>query len=332
MHTFWLAYRPAIRPFAALAALTLALAAPSSAANDSESEEIKAALGAIQAKDQLLHDIGWRLVVGNADFCEQKQLAAGLQLLDLTTFKDPGPIRQALGLDGDFIIQTVAAGSPADKAGLKPNTQIIALDANALADMPSQGNRDWQRLAQLHDIIDKTLVEAGKVVLTIGGGEAIAISGTPVCATRFELDDSGKRAVADGQRVQVGAMFPAISYPEDEFAAAIAHELAHNVLRHRAWLDSEGRSRKNVRMTEREADRLMPWLLANAGYDPGAALRFMRKWGPRHSGGIFRKRTHEGWDERAEHIAEELEGMRQYWDGEGPADWQRHFMREARAK
>ena len=326
-----LAFRPAIRPISALAAFTLALAAPSNAANDSEPEEVKAALGAIQAKDQLLHDIGWRLVVGNAEFCEQTQLAAGLQLLDLTTFKNPDSIREALGLHGDFIVQTVAEGSPAEKAGLMPNTQIIALDGNALAEMPSEGRRDWQRLARLHGTIDETLAETGEVVLTIRGDDTITISGTPVCATRFELDDGGKRAVADGERVQIGAMFPAISYPEDEFAAAIAHELAHNVLGHRAWLDSEGRSRKNVRLTEREADRLMPWLLANAGYDPGAALRFMRKWGPRHSGGILRKRTHEGWDERAEHIAAEMDGMRQYWDGEGPTNWRRHFVREISA-
>ena len=36
-------------------------------------------------------------------------------------------------------------------------------------------------------------------------------------------------------------------------------------------------------------DRLMPWLLHNAGYDPAAAVRFMRTWGPKHGGWIFRK-------------------------------------------
>ena len=42
-----------------------------------------------------------------------------------------------------------------------------------------------------------------------------------------------------------------------------------------------------MRRTEREADRLMPWLLANAGYDPAAAARFWRQWGKKHDAGLL---------------------------------------------
>lgn len=316
---------------ATIAAAIIGLPAPPAAAKNSDPAEIKRALGAIQAKDQRLQDIGWRLVARNVDFCEKQQQAIGLQLLDLASFEDPEGIRSGLGLSGDFLVQTVATGSPSDDAGLKPNQAIVTLNDKALSELPSEGKRDWKRLALVHDEIDATLNESGQIALARLDGETLAISGTPVCATRFELDDGGKRAVADGERVQIGAMFPGHSYPEDEFAAAIAHELAHNLLGHRSWLDREGRNRKNIRATEREADRLMPWLLANAGYDPAAALRFMQRWGPQHSGGIFRKRTHEGWDERTEYIAAELEGMREFWRGEGAADWQQHFNRETGA-
>ena len=84
-------------------------------------------------------------------------------------------------------------------------------------------------------------------------------------------------------------------------------------------------------MTEREADRLMPWLLANAGYDPAAALRFMERWGPHHDGGIFRKRTHDGWDERADAIAAEVAIVSTEMAASGSADWRKLFQRTINA-
>jgi hypothetical protein len=127
--------------------------------------------------------------------------------------------------------------------------------------------------------------------------------------------------------VVFGDRFPGFDWPEDEFAAAVAHELAHNLLRHRAWLDLRGRSRANIRLTEDEADRLVPWLMVNAGYDPGAAVRFLRRWGPGHDGGLFRKRTHSGWDERAAAIAAESPLIEAARDASGKADWRRQFRR-----
>ena len=112
-------------------------------------------------------------------------------------------------------------------------------------------------------------------------------------------------------------------------AAALAHELAHNLLAHRAWLRKEGRTVGNIRQTEREADRLMPWLLANAGYDPAAAARFFRQWGPRHGGWIFRARTHDGWDERAEFVTAELPKIAAMRAAGGMADWRTGFARTA---
>ncbi|MFA9201437.1 MAG: hypothetical protein ACEQR8_09695, partial [Cypionkella sp.] len=122
--------------------------------------------------------------------------------------------------------------------------------------------------------------------------------------------------------------FAGFEYPEDELAAALAHEFAHNLLAHRAWLKGAGRKAKNIRLTEREADRLMPWLLANAGYDPAAAVRFFRKWGPGNDGWIFRAPTHDGWDERAEAVEGELPLIARVRASGGAADWRAHFRRE----
>ena len=76
-----------------------------------------------------------------------------------------------------------------------------------------------------------------------------------------------------------------------------------------------------------EADRLTPWLMANGGYEPAAAVRFMRRWGPQHDGGLLRKRTHAGWDERAEAIAAELPLIARSMGDFAAANWPQRFRR-----
>lgn len=310
---------------AALAALLLSspLAAAAPAADP--------ALTELQTRDQQLFATGWRLAHANAAFCERAGNALGLSILDAGGFGDPGKVRQQLGLSGDLAVGAVAPRSPADNAGLARNDTLIALNGVVLADRFPRAKPTWQRLIDITAALDAAAV-AGPVMLTLAGPGAaqrtLTLTGTSVCASRFEVLDSGSRAAAEGTRVIFGRSFAGFAYPEAEFAAAVAHELAHNLLRHRVALDAKGRSLGNVRSTEREADRLMPWLLANAGYEPEAAVRFMERWGPRHGGGLFRKRTHEGWDERTEAIRAEVAKVNALMASEGKADWAQHFTRE----
>lgn len=319
------------RPSLALiaSAMVLALAAPSgAAAQQVGSAQALQIFSERQALEQRLQDIGWKLAVANAPFCDKAIPAVGLQLHDMASYDDPETMRRLFGLTRDFAVLTVASGSPAAAAGLAPGSEIAAIDGEDPNSWEISGSRGWRRTVRAHDLIDARLAEHGTVAVTPSGGAPIALAPVMACATRFELGGSGKRAVAEGSRVIIDRDFPGFDYAEDKLAAAIAHELAHNLLRHRAWLDSEGRKQKNIRLTEREADRLMPWLLANAGYDPGAAIRFMQLWGPRHSGGILRKRSHDGWDERAEAIEAETALVQQLQRDEGIADWRAHFRRE----
>lgn len=290
----------------------------------------RAAIGRYQDADQRLQDIGWQLARGNVGFCPKVVPSVGLQLQDMASYGAPDIARRALGLERDFAVQTAARGSPAAQSGaLTRNREIVRLERLDPNQWPAGDKMDWRRLKWAHDHVEAMLAEHGGIAIGFGDGSEVRLAPVEVCASRFELMGEGGKAVADGNRVVIGIGFPAFAYPEDEvFAALVAHELAHNVLGHDAWLDRNGRSRRHVRRAEREADRLIPWLLANAGYDPAAGVTFMTRWGKRHDSGWLMLRDHDGWDERAEFIAAELPQIADLMAHEGRADWRSHFRRE----
>ena len=316
----------------ALLAGALLLAAPLAAQSPAPAIDYaaeKAAIGRYQDADQRLQDVGWRLARGNVGFCPKVVPSVGLQLQDMASYGAPAIARKALGLTRDFAVQTAAHGSPAALAGgVTRNREIIRLERIDPNTWPAGTAMDWQRLVWAHDHVEAMLAEHGGIALGFADGGEVQLRPVDVCASRFELMGEGDKAVADGARVVIGIDFPAFAYPEDDvFAALVAHEFAHNVLEHDAWLDRVGRSRRHVRRAEREADRLIPWLLANAGYDPQAGVTFMTRWGRKHDAGWLMIREHDGWDERAEFIAAELPQIAALMAREGRADWRTHFER-----
>lgn len=312
----------------------LALPTPTLAANDGGSDEASPLpLEIFQQSEDRLFRIGYRLATANAPFCDQAISVSGLLIHDADSYGDPDAVRRTFRLSADVAAQAVAPDSPAAKAGIQQNDTILAIAGQAIAhDWPRTEPR-WERLFALRDTIDAAL-SRGAVEVSWQRDEAPAetaqIVGVPACPTRFELVVSDKGAAADGNRVLVGENFPGLAYDEAALAAAIAHEMAHNILRHPQTFRETGWKRKLVRLSERDADRLMPWLLYNAGYDPRAAVRFMQTWGPRHGGWIFRKRTHDGWDERVEFIEAELAKVAEaaLSREDGLADWSVHFSGE----
>ena len=294
----------------------------------------RAVIARYQDANQRLQDAGWRLARGNAPFCPRVIPAIGLQVQDMASYGGPDVARAALGLTRDFAVNVVAAGSPAALSGaVTRNREIVRLEGLDPNDWPVTPPIDWTRTARAHDHIDAMLAEHGGITIAFAGGTEARVAAVEVCASRFDLfadpdPDIVDRIYADGKRVWFGLASPNFAYAEPEFAAAVAHELAHNVLGHDAWLDRNGRKPKHVRLIEREADRLLPWLLANAGYDPEAGVRWMTRWGKEHDSGFKRRRTHDGWDERADMIAAEVPLVRAALATEGKADWARLFRRE----
>ena len=161
-----------------------------------------------------------------------------------------------------------------------------------------------------------------EVVETDGSRRAITLTGRAACPSRFEVSaEDFENAFADGEVVQVTAgMAHDTRESDDELAAIIAHELAHNMLRHIPRSDEAGTPRDyrqhlaryaNIsREMEQEADRMAVWLLAAAGYDPEAPIRFWRRFGPGNDSTPRFGRLHDRWTDRVAAIEDELVQMR----------------------
>ena len=185
--------------------------------------------------------------------------------------------------------------------------------------------------AQAYDRIESALAASGAVTLAVSAAGAavrsVTIRGEPACPARFELLMGTAVVKTDGVTVQTSVDVLAEHASDDEAATMVAHELAHNALGHVARLNAGTRNYVTVRRTEREADRLAIWLMANAGYDPAAGPRFIAAWGPRHSGGMTRSPTHDAWRDRVALMQEEVAivaAARATWP-RGPLDWRAPF-------
>ena len=88
----------------------------------------------------------------------------------------------------------------------------------------------------------------------------------------------------------------ALAPTDDALAAVLAHELAHNILRHNAL-------KTPSKQAEYEADALSVRLVARAGYDLGAVLPFWEALRKRTDYGIFSDGTHPGWRKRIAALA-----------------------------
>ena len=315
-----------------LPALLLLVAACSPAMGEpaQASAALLSPLQAFQDKEARLYQIGFRLASANAPYCDRTEPTLGFLIHDAGAYADADKVRQEFGLIGDIGVQAVAPNSPASDAGIAINDTILAIDGRSIDTFPRDPAETWRRALDIRRDIARS-ASSGSVAIEWSSANSPAqraeLPIAEVCKSQVELLSKSDSALADGTRILVGDRFPGLAYRDDELAAVLAHEMAHNVLNHIEFLVENGRSGNRGRNSERDADRLMPWLLANAGYDPDAATRMMQRYGPRHSGGIFRSRSHDGWDERVSLIQTEVDAVDRIRSANGNAsvDWRLHF-------
>ena len=301
-----------IRPvLAALAALALAVPARAD----------PAVLELLRGYDLRLATIGYRLTTANAALCQNLAPNLGIALHGLGQYGDRAEARRVFGFDTPVAVEAVVTGGPAARAGIAANDSLTAVGATALPAIlptgaPSSGQRDaaWA-------LIDSQPVTS-PVMLSVRRGAAfrtVAVAAVPACRAAFELVlGAGKNAQADGQLIHVSAAYFE-NYSDDQVAVVLAHELSHNILRHRlrllaagvkgGLLKEFGQNARLTRQVEEDADRLSVYLLRNAGYDPASAVRFWRDHGGGIADSLLRSRTHPSAAARAQAIAAEIARM-----------------------
>jgi hypothetical protein len=289
-----------------------AIAAISSPTPDSADE---AFFGVLRTADTRLAMIAERLATANVDLCDQRQPALGMVLHSLRQYRESDwpTVKRVFGFRAPVSVEAVVEGGPAQNAGVAANDAVVAIGDQALpasaAEAAKPASTDRDRALSL---IDAAPTGQPLTITFDRNGETVrrALRPRAACRSRFEIAiGNGFDAQADGTIVQLGEKFFE-GMSDEEIAVVVAHELAHNILHHRARLDAAGISRglaaefgrnaRLIRETEDQADQLSVYLLANAGYDPLAPGRFWRKWGNKIGlEGIFRSRTHSSARSRA---------------------------------
>lgn len=266
---------------------------------------------ALRGAELRLATIGWRLSAANVELCDQTEPGFGFQLHTLDQYS--GSYRSAAQEHFKFrtkvAVSAVIEGSPAHAAGIQADDSIVRIGPVTIATVSGRAGSTNALVSIYRQLA--ALLPTGDVALELlrdGKPISATVKTIPVCKTRYEVVFGAHwKASADGEIVQIGSPFIE-QYPERLVAAVTAHELAHNILRHRIRLNQHGvafgmlsgvgRNVKFFRESELEADILSIYLLTNAGYPSQASLDFWRTYGPAHAGGILRSRSHPAWQDR----------------------------------
>ncbi|PXW69533.1 peptidase M48-like protein [Blastomonas natatoria] len=288
----------------------------------------EASLADLRASDARVLGIGYQLATANSAFCSVTENSAGLALHHIAQYPDAAAARLTFGFATDYAVLAMVPDGPAARAGLRADDAIVSLNGRPFA--PSSTDLETiDQVAAYRPIAwaDATLRAAlnrGEVTLDVlraGQTLQVTFAGTKACRSRFELRPSDSYgASADGDIVGITVPMLTFMADDDELAAILAHELAHNLLEHRRRLNEAGVQRgllqqlgRNARLTlatEIEADRLSIWLMANAGFDPLGAVRFWTRYGKKRGKGIFSAPTHYRWKRRVALFEEEIATLR----------------------
>ena len=223
--------------------------------------------------------VAYRLAISNRDLCGE---ALDPQLGFV--------VGSRYELDDHLGVMAVVPGSPAESAGLTADAELISVNGRKLSAEAYRlpGRAATERAEQV--IADE--LKKGPVTLRVsgaGGERTVRFGAVLGCSSRVELQPAPDvNAWADGEQVVITTAMLDQCLTDDELALVLAHEMAHNVLRHRerlaaigisvasrAFLSEAGLAK--IREAEDEADRFAAGMTRAAGYELLQAAAFLER-------------------------------------------------------
>ena len=243
----------------------------------------------LRAQDLRVSSVAYRLSLANARLCPNSlapQLGFILHSIEQYDAGDRQGAADRFGLGDNFGVMAVVPGSPAHRAGLAANDQLVSVNGRALrvlhTSFGAMPTRDAVAMAQL--VLSEEMAK-GAVILRVSrssGLEDVRFTAESGCALNIELATGGEaNAWADGQSIVISAGIVAKCSNDGDLALVIAHELAHNLLHHSQTQTAAGSkglpgtALAKSRANEEEADRLAVRLAKASGFDLTDALGFI---------------------------------------------------------
>lgn len=251
----------------------------------------RAAQAVSAAKQQQAHIIRLSNVAGpimttNAALCPRIRPYYGLSTHSEKSYSEHirPELKSELGIAHSHIILHVVPGSPADKAGILKGDIILNEDGNTIS---------------VNSLRKQSVPDHGRHTVKIKRGAKnmdVIVETIPACNYSLGIRHSGVvNAVATGRAITVTTGMMEFTN-DDELAAILGHELAHNTLGHirkstTNYILTAGGTRF-TRPFESEADYVGLYYAARAGYDVRNVGDIWRRIGAQNPRSVGREKTH----------------------------------------
>lgn len=178
----------------------------------------------VMAERARLQRVHWKLATTAFNLCGRTSAAFGVDMMTLPK-GDMAASLARLGIGEQPTVTSVIPGSPAEIAGVQVGDRVLSIDG-----IPSSDSKAIaERLRQEQSIGRPVPVQISRA------GQALTLNPVPVKACGYPAGlqmDQVVNAYADGERVLVTRGMMAFTRNDDELALVVAHELAHDSMRH----------------------------------------------------------------------------------------------------
>ena len=293
-------------------------------------------LSILLASQDRVYRVAAPLITKNAPLCK----TASRPLLGFTAknkYSYPPELMRAvestLKLDDGLQVMQVLDGSGAMRVGIRRGDQLQSLQDQPLP----RGAQAENDAARIVGPLLKNATEVQVGLLRNGKSMTLQVPLTQACAFAIDIGHAPQvNAYADGRRIMLTQGMLDYLTADDELAAIVAREIAHNVQKHAATMKlaatmsgiidallpltpdlkpfagSAGLRAFDDKL-DQEADRIALYMLARAGYAPEAAQRALQKLAQAYPASVPNGYTalHPWTDDRAALVRTTLAEIRQ---------------------